>query len=169
MSPPESTSERMLRELRERDKQLKDSVGNKGLRSYHSAVTPPPPSTRPSRTPPTAKVSLRAGRDSQSGRFLTTVEPVLTKRTTFSPSTTTSTTSHGREAQLIGSAAELGPIIRKARKRMKLSQKEFANHAGVGRRFLSELEGGKPSVEFDKVIQCARAAGIDLFARPRHG
>jgi len=52
---------------------------------------------------------------------------------------------------------------------MKLSQDEFATYAGVGRRFLSELEGGKSSVEFDKVLACARAAGIDIFARPRNG
>jgi y4mF family transcriptional regulator len=64
-------------------------------------------------------------------------------------------------------AADLGPLIRKARKAMKLSQGEFAAHAGVGRRFVSELESGKASLEFDKVLACAAAAGIDIVARPR--
>jgi transcriptional regulator with XRE-family HTH domain len=50
---------------------------------------------------------------------------------------------------------------------MKLSQGEFAAHAGVGRRFVSELECGKASLEFDKVLACAAAAGVDIFARPR--
>lgn len=67
----------------------------------------------------------------------------------------------------ITSAADLGPLIRKARKALKLNQGEFAAHAGVGRRFISELESGKASLEFDKVIACAAAAGIDIFARPR--
>ena len=63
--------------------------------------------------------------------------------------------------------ADLGPLIRKSRKAMKFSQQQFADAAGVGRRFLSELENGKPSLEFDKVISCALAAGIDILAKPR--
>lgn len=65
------------------------------------------------------------------------------------------------------SIAELGLMVRDARKAMKMNQTEFAAHAGVGRRFVSELEGGKPSLEFNKVIACAAAAGVDLFAKQR--
>jgi y4mF family transcriptional regulator len=65
------------------------------------------------------------------------------------------------------SAADIGALIRKARKALKLSQTEFAQHAGVGRRFVSELEAGKPSLEFDKVLAAAAAAGIDITARAR--
>jgi y4mF family transcriptional regulator len=67
----------------------------------------------------------------------------------------------------IAAAADLAPLIRKARKRMKMSQQQFADACGVGRRFLSELENGKPSLEFDKVLKCALGAGIDLLAKPR--
>ena len=67
----------------------------------------------------------------------------------------------------VSGASELGSLVRKSRKRMKMSQQYFADAAGVGRRFLSELENGKPSLEFDKVIACALAAGIDIFAKPR--
>ena len=67
----------------------------------------------------------------------------------------------------IQTTADLAPLILKARKRMKMNQQQFADAAGVGRRFLSELENGKPSLEFDKVIACALAAGIDIFAKPR--
>ncbi|OZA17669.1 MAG: hypothetical protein B7X90_14215 [Novosphingobium sp. 17-62-19] len=65
------------------------------------------------------------------------------------------------------SIAELGRMVRDVRKAMKMNQAEFAAHAGVGRRFVSELEGGKPSLEFDKVLACASAAGVDLFAKKR--
>jgi len=58
-------------------------------------------------------------------------------------------------------------MVRDARKAMKMNQAKLAAHAGVGRRFVSELEGGKPSLEFDKVVACAGAAGIDLFAKKR--
>jgi y4mF family transcriptional regulator len=67
----------------------------------------------------------------------------------------------------ITSAADLAPLIRASRKRMKMSQQQFADACGVGRRFLSELENGKPSLEFDKVLKCALGAGIDLLAKPR--
>lgn len=67
----------------------------------------------------------------------------------------------------VRSVAELGALVRRARKTMKMNQSEFAAHAGVGRRFVSELEGGKASLEFDRVMACAQAAGIDLTARLR--
>lgn len=67
----------------------------------------------------------------------------------------------------IQTTADIAPLIRKARKAMKMNQQEFADAAGVGRRFLSELENGKPSLEFDKVLACALAAGIDIMAKPR--
>ena len=67
----------------------------------------------------------------------------------------------------ITSAADLAPLVRKARKRMKMTQQQFADACGVGRRFLSELENGKPSLEFDKVLKCTLGAGIDLLAKPR--
>ena len=68
----------------------------------------------------------------------------------------------------VRSVAELGAMVRRARKAMKMNQSEFAAHAGVGRRFVSELEGGKASLEFDRVMACVQAAGIDLTARLRN-
>ncbi|TCM48316.1 y4mF family transcriptional regulator [Rhizobium sp. PP-F2F-G48] len=62
---------------------------------------------------------------------------------------------------------DLGRMIRRLRGRRKLSQQDFADLAGVGRRFVSELENGKPTLEFAKVLQVARAAGISLIARDR--
>jgi y4mF family transcriptional regulator len=73
----------------------------------------------------------------------------------------------GRARNPLKSIAELGLMVREARKAMKMNQAEFAAHAGVGRRFVSELEGGKPSLEFDKVLACAGAAGVDLLAKKR--
>ncbi|MGZ8297812.1 MAG: helix-turn-helix transcriptional regulator [Allosphingosinicella sp.] len=70
-------------------------------------------------------------------------------------------------ATKLSRAADLGSIIRSARKALALNQQEFADLAGVGRRFVSELESGKPSLEFDKVLRCCAAAGIDILAAPR--
>jgi y4mF family transcriptional regulator len=61
----------------------------------------------------------------------------------------------------------LGQLVRTTRESSGRSQAEFAALAGVGRRFLSELENGKPTLEIGKVLQVLSAAGIDIFARKR--
>ncbi len=67
----------------------------------------------------------------------------------------------------ISSPLELGALVRSARERQNMSQQAFADLAGVGRRFLSELENGKATLELGKVMQVARFAGLSLFARRR--
>lgn len=67
----------------------------------------------------------------------------------------------------IGSPADLGRLVRAARKRRGIAQQVFADAAGVGRRFLSELENGKPTLELGKVLTVASAAGIVIFAGER--
>lgn len=69
--------------------------------------------------------------------------------------------------ELITSPEDLGALIRGARKRSGLTQQEFADLCGVGRRFLSESEAGKPRLELGKILQVLKAAGIDLYGTPR--
>jgi y4mF family transcriptional regulator len=67
----------------------------------------------------------------------------------------------------INSAVELGRLIKASREKMKLTQQQFADLTAVGRRFISELENGKATLEFDRVLQVCKAAGIDLYTRQR--
>lgn len=73
----------------------------------------------------------------------------------------------GGARKKVTSAKVIGELVREARRKMKLNQQEFADLAGVGRRFVSELESGKPTLEFDKVMQACAAAGIDMTAASR--
>jgi len=66
---------------------------------------------------------------------------------------------------IIASAFTLGGMIRNAREMRGLSQQKLADRANVGRRFVSELENGKATLEFDKVLKVAAAAGVRLTAR----
>ena len=68
----------------------------------------------------------------------------------------------------VSSTAQLGELVRAARERLDLNQQQLADLAGVGRRFLSELENGKPTSEFGLVLRVCRAVGIDVIARSRH-
>lgn len=76
------------------------------------------------------------------------------------------TPQHSEPIKLI-SAGDVGALVKNVRKARGLSQQDFSDLAGIGRRFLSELENGKPTLEFDKVLRAANAAGVDLFAHRR--
>jgi len=67
----------------------------------------------------------------------------------------------------IQSALDLGLEVRRVRKKMGMTQQKFADLAGVGRRFISELESGKPTLEFNRVMKVCQAAGIDILASSR--
>jgi y4mF family transcriptional regulator len=55
-------------------------------------------------------------------------------------------------------------FVRQKRKAVKLTQPELAEKAGVGLRFLRELEQGKQTLRMDKVNQVLKLFGYDLQA-----
>ncbi len=57
---------------------------------------------------------------------------------------------------------DIGKIIQGLRKKAGLDQVEFARRAGVGLRFLRELEQGKATVRMDKVNQVLDFLGHHL-------
>ena len=63
--------------------------------------------------------------------------------------------------------ADLGKLISKKRKSMQLTQSEFAALSGVGVRFISELENGKESIHFGKVLKILENMGLELHILPR--
>lgn len=69
----------------------------------------------------------------------------------------------------VDSPEELGRRIRAARKAQGLTQVDLAEIAGVGPRFLSELERGKDTVRLGLALKITRLVGLDLFAVPRGG
>lgn len=58
--------------------------------------------------------------------------------------------------------AEIGRIVRAARRAQGLRQDQLAGAAGVGVRFLSELERGKPTVRLEKMIAVLDTLGCSL-------
>ena len=56
----------------------------------------------------------------------------------------------------------ISSFIKEKRKQLKLTQPELAEKAGVGLRFLRELEQGKKSVRLDKVNQVLALFGSEV-------
>lgn len=63
---------------------------------------------------------------------------------------------------LINDSKQLGKAIRDQRKSVGLTQLDAAGLCGVGERFLSELERGKPTAELGKVLQVITRLGLRL-------
>lgn len=58
-----------------------------------------------------------------------------------------------------------GELIKEARKRAGLSQRELAEFLGTTQPVIARWETGLRSPTFDKVVEAVRACGFDLAAR----
>lgn len=57
---------------------------------------------------------------------------------------------------------QLGSVLRAARKQLGLTQPQLALAAGVGVRFIVELEAGKPTVRLENVLRVIDALGGEV-------
>lgn len=62
--------------------------------------------------------------------------------------------------------SSLPQSIRHRRRALQLSQQDVADLAGVGLRFLHDLERGKESVQLDKLLAVLDALGLHLALAP---
>jgi transcriptional regulator with XRE-family HTH domain len=66
-------------------------------------------------------------------------------------------------------AAAFGTLIRNRRKALNMRQDQLALATGVGRRFLIDLEGGKPTCQLGRSLLVAEALGMKLADVPIAG
>ena len=64
----------------------------------------------------------------------------------------------------IKNAEDLGRVVREARKAQKLSQDDLAGMSGTGRRFIVDMEKGKETVQFGKVLRVLATLGVSVAA-----
>ena len=62
----------------------------------------------------------------------------------------------------IRSPQQLGNVLRAARKRLELTQPQLALAAGVGVRFIVDLEAGKPTLRLENVLRVIDALGGEI-------
>lgn len=68
----------------------------------------------------------------------------------------------GLNCTLKGTRMKIADFVKAKRTAMALTQPQLALQAGVGLRFLRELERGKPSVQLDKVNQVLQVFGVEV-------
>ncbi len=66
------------------------------------------------------------------------------------------------EKMIAASPKRLGAALRAMRRDQGLTQAEVADLAGVSRKWVSEVEQGKPSAEMGRVLQVAHALGFEI-------
>ncbi|MBC7830651.1 MAG: helix-turn-helix transcriptional regulator, partial [Hyphomicrobium sp.] len=60
-------------------------------------------------------------------------------------------------------AQQFGAMVREQREALKMRQDDLALATGVGRRFILELEAGKPSCQLGRALVVAAAVGLRTF------
>ncbi len=68
------------------------------------------------------------------------------------------------EERLIGTAADVGHLVREVRVQQGLTQPELAAASGTGVRFIVDLERGKPTVRLGLTLRVLWMLGIRLRA-----
>lgn len=64
---------------------------------------------------------------------------------------------------LIDHPSSLGQAARAARKQLGLTQPQLALAAGVGVRFIVEMEAGKPTLRLENVLRVLHALGASML------
>jgi transcriptional regulator with XRE-family HTH domain len=67
------------------------------------------------------------------------------------------------DRRALEAAVAFGAMIRNRRKALNMRQEQLALVTGVGRRFLIELEAGKPSCQIGRGLLVAEALGLRPF------
>jgi len=62
----------------------------------------------------------------------------------------------------------LSDFLKNKRKQLNLTQHQLAEKAGVGLRFIRDLEQGKTTLRMDKVNQVLKLFGQELGPQPIH-
>jgi len=71
------------------------------------------------------------------------------------------------DSDIISGLEQLARQVRRQRRLSRLTQTELAGLAGVGLRFVSDLENAKPGLEIGRVLRGAQMLGLELAVAPR--
>lgn len=79
---------------------------------------------------------------------------------------TPNTIEQGTAFVRMDDALSLGRLVRRVRKSQGLSLETLAGLCGLSMRFLSELENGRETCSFVRIMRVLDTLGIELYASP---
>lgn len=62
---------------------------------------------------------------------------------------------------------DLGRVVKERRKQRGLTQADLAMYCGTGIRFISDLENGKQTVQFEKALRVISMLALDMEIKER--
>ena len=75
--------------------------------------------------------------------------------------------SYPNQLVKIKSTKDLGNLVREFRVAQKMTQADILGLANTGNRFIVELENGKPTVQFQKVLDVLDALGLEIVIQKK--
>lgn len=79
----------------------------------------------------------------------------------------TNNDSKQSQSVAIKSTRDLGNLVREFRVAQKLTQADILGLANTGNRFIVELENGKPTVQFQKVLDVLDTLGLEMVIQKK--
>lgn len=73
---------------------------------------------------------------------------------------------YGNAKSMHYTVPQIGALIRKTRKSLRVTQRELALTSGTGLRFVIDLEKGKETCEFGKALTVLQTLGMKLTLTP---
>ena len=67
----------------------------------------------------------------------------------------------------IRTTVDLGVIVRQRRRKLALNQVDLAGLGNTGNRFIVDVENGKPTVQFQKVLDLMDLLGLEVVVRAK--
>lgn len=67
----------------------------------------------------------------------------------------------------IRTAGDLGEVVQSVRKRQGLTQQDVSGIAGLGSRFMVDLEKGKPTIQLQKSLDVLAQLGLEVVIRKK--
>ena len=69
----------------------------------------------------------------------------------------------------VRTVSELGDLVSAIRKQQGLTQVDVSGLAGLGMRFMVDLEKGKPTIQMQKVLDVLTQLGLEVVIRKKGG
>jgi transcriptional regulator with XRE-family HTH domain len=138
-------------------------IGNIGRPDMASRRQADRSTTGPARTTRTSERHARGASRGEASGFAESAAAAEQQRRPTSGTGATSTRSADTDAAARAQAQQFGALVRERREALRMRQDDLALATGVGRRFILELEGGKPSCQLGRALIVAAAVGLRPF------